>query len=568
MDGPERFSETCLPCKDSFFSKLNDVGITDEDYDKAHVIWETFHCKTLQDYHDIYLKTDVLLLADCFEAFRTMSLKVYKLDPVHYYTLPSLSWDALLKMTSVKLDLISDPEIYLFLENSIRGSVSMISHRYAKANNPLVEGYDESKPNNYIIYLDANNLYGWAMQQYLPISDFRFMSDDEIRHLDIDSIADDSSTGYILEVDLKYPSKLHDLHNCFPLAPEKMKVNHEMLSPYCKNLSKGQISTEKLIPNLQDKQKYVLHYRNLKLYKRLGLEITKIHRVLSFTQKDWMRPYIETNTKLRQNSKTEFEKDLFKLLNNAVFGKSLQNCRNYMDLRLVSSPLRAKKLVAKPSFKYFHHINEDLVTIEMMKPKIVLNKPVYAGFSILDLSKVLIYEFHYDVIKHRYGDDAQLLFSDTDSLTYQIRTQDLYQDMYENKEFYDTSNYDVNSKLYSKVNAKVVGKMKDETGGRPIFEFIGLRPKMYSVLTDANTAKITAKGIKKCYAKNNMKHSTFLHTLENGTTTYAEFHAIQSKNHSLHTVQINKVALSAFDDKRYILEDGKSSLAYGHYSLL
>jgi len=406
------------------------------------------------------------------------------------------------------------------------------------------------------------------MQQYLPISDFRFMSVDEIRHLDIDAVNDDSSTGYILEVDLKYPSKLHNSHNDFPLAPQKMKVTHEMLSPYCKNLSNGHIFTEKLIPNLQDKTNYVLHYRNLKLYKHLGLVVTKVHRVLSFTQAPWMRSYIEKNTQLRQCAKSEFQKDMFKLLNNAVFGKSLQNCRNYMDLKLVSSPLRAKKLIAKPTFKYFHNINEDLTLIEMMKPKILLNKPVYAGFSILDLSKVLIYEFHYDVIKHRYGDDAQLLFTDTDSLTYQIRTQDIYNDMHEQKEFYDTSNYPSSHSLFSKTNAKVVGKMKDETGGRPIFEFIGLRPKMYSVLTDANTTKMAAKGIKKSYVNKNLKHKMFLHTLENKTITHAEFHAIQSKNHSLHTVQINKVALSAFDDKRHILEDGKSSLAYGHYSLL
>jgi hypothetical protein len=406
------------------------------------------------------------------------------------------------------------------------------------------------------------------MQQHLPISNFRFLSEQEINQLDIDSIADDASTGYILEVDLNYPSKLHDLHNCFPLAPEKMKVRHEMLSPYCKNLSTGQIITEKLIPNLQDKTNYVLHYRNLKLYKRLGLEVTQIHRVLSFTQAPWMRSYIEKNTQLRQCAKSEFQKDMFKLLNNAVFGKSLQNCRNYMDLKLVSSPLRAKKLIAKPTFKYFHNINKDLTLIEMMKPKILLNKPVYAGFSILDLSKVLIYEFHYDAIKHRYADDAQLLFTDTDSLTYQIRTQDIYNDMHKQKEFYDTSNYPSSHSLFSKTNAKVVGKMKDETEGRPIFEFIGLRPKMYSVLTDANTAKITAKGIKKCYAKNHLTHELFDQTLKNKTITHAQFRSIQSKRHSLHTVQIDKVCLTAYDDKRYILDDGKSSLAYGHYSLL
>jgi hypothetical protein len=268
------------------------------------------------------------LLAQVFETFRSMALKNYGVNPAHYRTLPGFSWDALLKLSGMKVDLISDPEIYLFLENSIRGGVSTISNRYASANDPRLPTFDSTKPPSYITYLDVNNLYGHAMTQALPLGDFRFLSCDEIARLDIDSLSDDASQGYIFEVDLSHPRELHKLHSDFSVAPQRVKVTADMLSPYCKSLAHGHILTKKLLPNLYDKVKYVTHYRNLKLYKRLGLTITAVHRVLTFTQSPWMRSFIQLNTKLRQQAKSEFEKDSFKVMNNAVFGESMENVRN------------------------------------------------------------------------------------------------------------------------------------------------------------------------------------------------------------------------------------------------
>jgi hypothetical protein len=403
------------------------------------------------------------------------------------------------------------------------------------------------------------------MQQFLPKSDFRFLTDEDISMLDIDSVSDESTTGYILEVDLEYPTHLHDLHNDYPLAPERLLIKPEMLSPYNRDLSEGAVMSEKLVSNLMSKTKYVLHYRNLKLYKRLGLIVTKIHRVLTFTQDPWMRPYIELNTSMRQMAKSEFEKSLFKLMNNAVFGKTLQNCRNYIDLRLVANPVRARKLVAKPTFKYFNQINDDLVCIEMMKPKITLDKPIYCGFTILDLSKELMCKFHYDVIKARYKNSANLCMTDTDSLLYEITTENVYEDMFQDLSRYDTSNYTKDSKLFSKENACVVGKMKDETAGKPVLEVAGVKSKMYGFRTDK--PKMVAKGIKKSYIKKHLTLDMYKQTVRNKTVTHAEFFNFRSKSHSLHTVKINKVCLSAYDDKRYILDDGITTLAYGHYSI-
>ena len=305
----------------------------------------------------------------------------------------------------------------------------------------------------------------------------------------------------------------------------------------------------------------------MKLYTRLGMKITKIHRVLAFSQSPWMREFIDLNTTMRKNSTNNFSKDLFKLFNNAIFGKCLQNNRGHKDVRLVISSRRAKKLAAKPTFKHFQRINDDLVCIEMLKPKVLLDKPIHCGFAVLEISKVLMYEFHYDHMKRRYNDDCKLLMTDTDSLMYEITCPNVYDHIFEDRALYDTSNYKESSKLFSNENCKVVGKFKDETGGVPIAEFVGLKAKMYSLLIDGRTQKMTAKGVKKSFIKNHVTHELYHHTLVNRTVTRAQFLNFRSFQHSLHTVEIDKVCLSAFDDKRYILNNGVDTLAYGHYSL-
>ena len=261
MDSLDRLNETELPPKDKFCSKLSGEGISNEDYEHAKRVWSTFEMKTLRDYHKLYNRSDVFLLCDVFENFRDLCITNYDLDPAWYFTAAGLSWDALLKITKVNLELLTDPDMLLMFEHGIRGCISMISNRYGQANNIYMEEkYDESKPNKYITYLDANNLYGWAMCKKLPIDGFKWMDEEEM--------ANWRTGGCILEVDLEYPEELHDLHNDYPLAPESLKVN----------------KVEKLIPNLNDKKKYVVHYENLKLYESLGLKITKIHRGINFRE--------------------------------------------------------------------------------------------------------------------------------------------------------------------------------------------------------------------------------------------------------------------------------------------
>ena len=281
MDSFEKFNQRELPTKDQFDSILNNQRITDDEYDHVKKVWKTFKIKTMGEYHNLYLGSDVLLLTDVFENFRKTCMQYYKLDPCHYFTSPGLSWDAMLKMTNIKFELMTDIDMFQFIEKGMCARVSYIANQYGNANNKCMKEYDEKAPSKYIMHLDANNLYGWAMSQYLPTSNFKWMTDKEISKIDLGKYKANGKKGLILEVDLEYPRELHDMHNDYPVCPEKVKVSKNMLSDYCKKIAKkydisiGLVS--KLIPTLRDKKEYVLHYRNLQLYLDLGLKIKKVH---------------------------------------------------------------------------------------------------------------------------------------------------------------------------------------------------------------------------------------------------------------------------------------------------
>ena len=584
VDSEEKLQDTMLPPKEDFYSKLSQQHISDVDYEFAKEVWHKLKIKNLGEYSDVYLKTDVTLLADIFERFRTLCLQDYDLDPLHYFTAPNFSWSAMLKKTGVVLDLLDNADMLLFFEKSIKGGISSVFHRYAKANNPyLSDSYDPSEETSYLMYLDANNLYGWAMSEPLPYGSFSWLSEQEIHNLDIQSLTADSKEGYILEVDLEYPPHLHDSHNDFPLAPEKMTVNAENLSPYCFNLleeltgKKTLPKCEKLIPNLFDKERYVLHYRNLQLYLQLGMKLKKTHRVLKFHQRPWLEEYISFNTMKRKNARNEFSKSLYKLLNNSIFGRSLINKRKHVDVKLCHTEKKVFKYTGKPSFSLCKIFNQDLVAVENKRINILMNQPVYVGFCILELAKLLMYNFHYNHMKRLYGDKMRLCFSDTDSFLYHIETEDVYEDMKEFSYLFDFSDYPEKHMLFSDQNKKVLGKFKDETNGTPIREFVGLRSKMYSFTLEVGE-KHTAKGIKKSalvYKKEDeeeeepppkqlIKHDMYKNCLLNNDIHMCEMNIIRSVNHVLKAQKVQKRALVPFDDKRWILSDGISTRAYGH----
>ena len=299
-------------------------------------------------------------------------------------------------------------------------------------------------------------------------------------------IKKNSDKGYILEVDVDYPSKLHKLHSDMPFLPEKMKIDQ----------------TQKLVCNLRDKKKYVVHISILKQALNHGLKSKKVHRVIEFNQEAWLKKYIDMNTELRKKASNDFEKDFFKLMNNTVFSKTMENVRKHKDIKLVKTDYKRNKLVSEPNYHTMKLVSENLSIIEMKKVKVKMNKLMYLGLSILEISKIIMYEFWYDYRKKKYGDMVKLRYMDTDSLIMNIKTKDFYKDIARDvEERFDTSNYNVDRPLPNRKNKKVIGLMKDELGGGIITEFVALRPKTYSYMTDKFIEMKKAKGAKKCVIK-------------------------------------------------------------------
>ena len=556
MDNIEKLKDTKPPPQQAFYSKLTGKGIDINNYSHVLNVWKTWNMKTLKDYLKLYNISDVLLLADVFENFRDLCLKNYGLDPVHYYTAPGLAWDAMLKMTNINLELLSNVDMLLMIEKGIRGGISIISNRYGKANNKYMKDFNQKELIKFLMYLDANNLYGWAMSLKLPIHSFKWLTDKEIENLYNNQIVQVwEKTPCILEVDLEYPEELHDSHNDYPLCPERVECD------------KG---VKKLIPNLRNKNNYVIHYRNLIQCLRLGMKLKKIHRGIKFVESDFMKPYIDKNKNLRTQAKNNFEKDFFKLMNNAVFGKTMENIRNRVNVKLVNSDEKFKKLVAKPNYESRKIFNENLVSVHMKKTSLTMNKPVYLGMCILDLSKTLMFDFHYNYIKRKYGNKAKLLFTDTDSFIYEIQTEDFYKDIAGDvKDRFDTSDYPEKhaSGIPTGINKKVLGMFKDEAAGKNIKEFVGLRAKLYSYKMEEGKENKRCKGIKKAVVEKSIRHEDYKTCLETGKEQLRKQNIIRSYEHELYTEEVNKIALSSKDDKRYLLKDSYDTLAWGHHKI-
>lgn len=561
IDRWDRYNETELPDQKFFYSKLTSENITDGDYEHAKLVWNEFKIQNLGEYTDLYLKCDVLLLCDIFEKFRCMSLTYYNLDPCHYVSSPALSWDAMLLHTKIKLDLISDVEMYQMIEKGIRGGLAQCSLRHAKANNRYLTDYNDTETSSYLIYLDCVNLYGFAMLQYLPTSNFEFLKHEDIEKFNVQNVSHDSPRGYILEVDLEYPHELHDDHSDLPFAPE----NYVPPSKTCR----------KLIANLHNKYKYVIHYVHLKECLNNGLKLLKIHRILAFNQAAFLEPYITLNTQLRQKAESEFEKNFFKKQVNSIYGKTIQNKRKQVDVKLVNvwqdvanktnKFCGAEKYISAPNFKSLSVFSENLVAIQMQQSKVVLDMPIYIGFTVLELAKSHLYQFHYSVMKKKYHQNIRLCYTDTDSLLYLLDTNDFYEDMKEMLPYFDTSNFETNN-IYGIpiANMKIPGYFKDEMGGKVISEFVGLRAKLYCINTEATSIK-KAKGVKKCVTKK-LNMNKYKNCLYNSEELRDNMCIIKSKNHKMFTQQLNKLVLSKNDDKRQLINGSVKTLPWGHYS--
>ena len=528
-------------------------SISEQDYQHAQRVWKEFGIHNLGDYHELYLRTDVVLLANVYEAFRDTYLKHYKLDPVHFYTSPGLAWKACLKRTGIKLEVLTDPDMLLMFEKGIRGGITQAVCKYTLANNKYMgDRFNPKSESSYLQYLDANNLYGWAMSQPLPAGGFKWVD------VNPNELATRTDKGYVLEVDVSYPKELHNPHNDLPFVCERMEIN----------------GVEKLVPNLRDKKNYIIHIQALNQALQHGLRLDRIHRAIEFDQSSWLKTYIDFNTQLRTAATSDLEKDFFKLMNNSVFGKTMENIRKHRNIKLVTTEEKYLRTVMKPNFKSGVLFGENLMGCEMGsemgKIKVVMNKRVYLSQTILDLSKIVMYEFHYDYMVPKYGDRLKLCYMDMDSLVYDIKTEDFYEDIANDVDArFDTSGYSKTDfrPLPIGLNKKVIGCMKDELGGKIMTEFVALRPKLYSYKKLDGSEDKKCKGIKKCVVKKTLTFEDYKICLFSDFTEYRSQLMFRSAKHEVHTIEVNKVALNRDDDKRISRKDGISTFARGHKDL-
>jgi len=580
LDSINKCDEKALPDINAYFNDLTNTPLSKEEYEYELQIFNNY-CDTFKDYLLLYLKRDVLLLADIFNTYIRNNIKNFGIDPTNYITVSSYGYDMMKSLIPYdyietfdndNFDIIAD------LKKNIRGGLTMAVNRYAKANNKYMSSYNPNEESSFIQYLDANSLYPTAMSMRIPYKDYIKYDDietiNEYMNIDYSKFTGDEEEGFILMADIEIPEELHDFLNDYPLMPEHRKFEPSpVMNDYAKQHNiKTFSSVNKLVATLYNKNNYMLHYLNAKLITGLGCKITKIHYVLTFKQDYIFKPYIDKCATIRNICDMNGDKcgkDLAKIMMNAPYGKLLENIENHGKIEIINATIEkdyAKKFLKTTSKKSFKDVNvyNKLVCCEMNNEIIKYNQPILQGFTVLELSKYIMYNFHYNTMKKHFKDDIKLLYTDTDSLIYHIKCNDFYDFIKDNINQFDTSKMDKTHYLYNPETASKLGLFKSETEDI-ITEFIGLRAKTYSYITDNNEKINKNKGVPSHITKK-IEFNKYLSCLYNHqqTRNKAHFKLIKSTHHKINTIDVNKVSLCSYDDKRYILDDLITSYAHGH----
>ena len=579
----ERCKETKLPSIECFYDNLNKRACTQSDYAFALKAWNTFECRTFNDYLLLYLQQDVYQLADVFERFRDVAIKQDSLDPAHYLTIPSFSWDSALKMTSSKIQLLHDYEMHRFFERGIRGGITFVNIHHSVINSPIhPETFEENLPLNELLYVDANNLYGRALSMPLPLRDFRWLSSEEIQNLDISSLdLESGNKGFVFEVDLCYPTNIQDLTEDLPFAPEPGIAAENTFSEYMINLHEMLYSKKKYHPSRKlllthgDKKNYVIHGLLLQFYLKHGMVLEKIHKAVEFHQEAFFKPYIEFNSSKRQQSTSSIEKDYFKLKNNSVFGKTSENVQNRINLKLVTNEGLLKKFSTHPSHKRTLVFNKDLAGVYLQLHNVLLNKPIQIGQAVLDISKFFMYRWRYEIFpqyEKKLDCKIRILGGDTDSFFLSVENTSVYDKLLpllKNDGYLDTSNYPDTHPLYSLDLKADLNCIKDESEGRLFKEFLLLKPKCYSMkYLDSSSKEIKkAKGVRRVTLANEITFSDYFEVFKFIQKEVKKWQTrISSKKHNVSTINYCKKVLSVWEDKRVWLSPNQS-LPYGNHQL-
>ena len=500
-----------------------------------------FNIKEGEELTEKFLKGDVLLLACVFESFIKVSVNEFEINALYCVSLPGYTWQCGLKYTGINLQTPQDKDMILFSENNIRGGISSV----------MGDRYVRSNENKNILYEGANNLYGWALSESLTYDEIKFAR--LVKLEDILNTPDDSDIGYFVEVDLRYPDKIKEKTQNFPLAPVK-KNDPDNFSDYMKEIIPDTYTqNKKLICDWSDKKNFLVQYRMLKFYVRHGMIVDKVHSVISFKQSKWLQKYMNFNTQKRNQSVNDFEKDFYKLLNNAFYGKTMENVRNHLKIKFFKK-YDYREIIKQQSKMTFNGIHKSYENYESYKSKqneVLLHKPIYLGFSVLELSKLLMYETYYDKLQPYFQqENIQLLYMDTDSFVLSVNTDDIIRDLKNLGDIFDFSNLDKNHEFFSNKNKKVIGKVKIKTTKIIwIVEIICLRRKVYAFKC-GDDSKNKLKGISKSQSKP-IKFEEYKKSLDGKEyQRECENYIIRSINHEMHLQEVKKSTLSIFDDKR------------------
>ena len=552
-----------LPEKELFFSLLSGEHISDSDYDHALNVWNSFGCRDMCDYTELYVRADTYQLAEAVLELRESVLKEFSIDLCHYLSLPMMAKDIMLKFTRVEMELMSDIDMIHMIRSNIRGGLSYVNTRhFDRAQEKEKKGEDICAA-----YVDANNLYGAAMRFSMPLCDFQWMTCEELENFSMDMVTEYGSEGYIFEVTLDYPKHLHLDHSSYPLAPHQMEITDAHLSDYARAAlrdlqHKTKYSAKKLTSTFLRREKYVCHGLNLKLYLELGMELVEIHRGVKFTQECFLRPYIDMCTKKRAEAVTKTKNTMMKLLSNSLYGKMIESGSNRMDCKFVRDQKSALKRNTDPRLKANLIFSENLSVAFLQKKNVKLNQSWAVGFAILEISKYIMQTLMYKAVKPCFGGRVSTLLSDTDSWILALPSSSSEKAMREMKDVMDFSNYPSDHDLFDASVKNRTGFLKNELAGDEITEVVGIRSKTYAIRSEKTMSRC-CKGVKKA-TKNRIPFSAFVACVKGMSTHHVEQYTIQSKKHINRLMRCQKVAFSSFDDKRYLL-CGIHSVPYGSH---
>ena len=545
---------------EAYFSKTKNKIPDQEDINRTNQIIKLFNIKNGRELTELYNKADVILLADIFQKFIKVAISEFGINPLYHISSPGTTWSNGLKYTKAELELIKNVDLFQMFESGIRGGLSGIfGDRYIKSDN-----------NTVILHVDMNNLYGFAMLMYLPTGNFKIYENNSITQSFVNKFLntdDCSNTGYVLIVDLIYPVNIKYKSKNFPFCPENKSSSPDNFTEYMKeNMPNPFKPTSKLICDQTNKEYYIVHYRNLKFYLRMGMIIKKVHRIVSFDQSPWLKPYIDYNTQKRAQADSDFDKDYHKNLICSFFGKTMEDVRNRIKVEFVKNTNERKilKYQSRLDFDGIHKSYQDYDSYTFKSNVVKMEKPIYLGFTILELSKLLMYETYYDKLQKYFGiDGIQIHYQDTDAYIMSVKTTDIVNDLsiLQNRyKLFDFSNLNKEHKLFSNEYKKIPGYLKIETP-KSIYidKFVCLRSKCYAYLTKLDGYNSKFKGIVEGHKKE-IAFDQYYNCLKKETydKTCKQF-CIRNHNHCMYLQQLTKKSLNPFDDKRCYINNIEST---------